>query len=82
MVIASLAAIPASASAADLFYPRHHYYAIGCGPCGCLHVYFVHHRQLEATYGTGFDPRSYDQTEPHYYLGRMRAYPRFWVSAR
>ena len=31
--------------------------------------------------GTGFDPRNFDTTEPHYYLGRMRAYPRYWVSA-
>jgi hypothetical protein len=30
---------------------------------------------LESTYGTGFDPRNYDTTEPHHYLGPVRAWP-------
>jgi hypothetical protein len=34
---------------------------------------------LESTYGTAFDPRNDDQTEPHYYWGRVRAYPRYFV---
>ena len=42
---------------------------------------FSYHRELRTTYGIGFDPRNYDTTEPHYYLGPMRAYPRYWVSA-
>lgn len=50
-----------------------------CGPCGCLTVRYVYHRSLESTYGTGFDPRNYDQTEPHFYFGRIRAYPRYYV---
>jgi hypothetical protein len=36
---------------------------------------------LESTYGVGFDPRSFDTTEPHYYLGRLRSYPRYSVDA-
>jgi hypothetical protein len=81
LAIVGLAAAPVCATAADLLYPRHHNPAIGCGPCGCLHVSYVYHRELESTYGPGFDPRDFDQTEPYYYLGRMRAYPRFWVDA-
>jgi hypothetical protein len=50
-----------------------------CGPCGCLRVTYVYHRELRATYGLGFDPRNYDTTQPHYYFGRMRAYPRYFV---
>ena len=52
-----------------------------CGPCGCLHVGYVRHRELRTTYGIGVDPRNYDTTEPHYYFGPMRSYPRYWVSA-
>jgi hypothetical protein len=51
-----------------------------CGPCGCLQVTFVYHRQLLSTYGTGFDPRNYDTTQPHYYFSRsVHAYPRYAV---
>jgi hypothetical protein len=50
-----------------------------CGPCGCPRVTYVYHRSLEATYGAGFDPRSYDETQPHYYFGPMRAYPRYFI---
>ena len=50
-----------------------------CGPCGCLQTGYVYHRALESTYGTAFDPRNDDQTEPHYYWGRGRAYPRYFV---
>ena len=53
--------------------------SIYCGVCGCLQVAYVHHRELESTYGLAFDPRNDDQTEPYFYLGRMRAYPRFFV---
>jgi len=51
-----------------------------CGPCGCLQVTYVYHRQVLSTYGTGFDPRNYDMTQPHYYLSRsVHAYPRYFV---
>jgi hypothetical protein len=60
---------------------RHHRAAPACGPCGCLQVSYGYHRELQSTYGAAFDPRNYDQTQPHFYLGRMRAYPRYWVSA-
>jgi hypothetical protein len=53
--------------------------SIYCGICGCLQVAYVHHREVEATYGLAFDPRNDDQTQPYFYLGRMRAYPRFFV---
>jgi hypothetical protein len=36
---------------------------------------------LRSTYGSGFDPRNFDQTEPYYYFGRVRAYPQYWVDA-
>jgi hypothetical protein len=75
--------LPVLASAADLpvaVRPDRHA-ALWCGECGCLHESYVYHRELRSTYGTGFDPRNFDTAEPHYYLGRMRAYPRYWVSA-
>jgi hypothetical protein len=50
-----------------------------CGCCGCLHVTYDRHRELRTTFGTQVDPRNYDQTEPHYYFGRMRAYPQYWT---
>jgi hypothetical protein len=46
----------------------------------CLHVSYVRHRELRTTYGIGFDPRNYDTTQPHYYYGPMRTYPRYWVT--
>jgi hypothetical protein len=52
-----------------------------CGPCGCLRVQYVYHRELRTTFGTGFDPRNFDQTEPYYYFGAMRPYPRFSCEA-
>lgn len=50
-----------------------------CGRCGCLGVAYTYHPQLRSTYGLSFDPRNYDTTQPHYYLGRMRAYPRYYI---
>lgn len=52
---------------------------LDCGPCGCLTITYVHHRELRSTYGIGFDPRNFDETEPHYYFGAMRAFPRYYV---
>jgi hypothetical protein len=80
--LAALLLAAAPAAAADLRVPPRvagaHVWP-RCGPCGCLQVRYVYHRTLESTYGLSFDPRNYDQTEPHYYLGRVRAYPRYFV---
>ena len=83
---AGVAAVPVFAAAAELLPPavahvRHHYGAPCCGPCGCLHVGYVYHRELGSTYGLSFDPRNFDQTEPYYHFGPIRAYPRYWVDA-
>jgi hypothetical protein len=48
-----------------------------CGPCGCLHVTYVYHRELRTTYGAGFDPRNFDTAVPHFYFGPMHAFPRY-----
>jgi hypothetical protein len=82
---AGLPVLSVSAVATELVPPevahaRHHHLASWCGACECLHVSYVYHRELRTTYGTGFDPRNFDQTEPHYYFGPVRAYPRYWVS--
>jgi len=81
--IVAIAAVPmagTSAQAADLLRPAYRG-PIDCGRCGCLHVTYDRHRVLEATYGAGFDPRSFDTTEPYYYWGRVQAFPRFYVDA-
>jgi hypothetical protein len=81
---AAVAAAPVSAVAAELVPPavahvRHQYTGAWYGPCGCLRVSYVFHRELRSTYGLGFDPRNFDQTQPYYYFGALRAYPRYWV---
>jgi hypothetical protein len=53
--------------------------AQNCGPCGCLQVTYVYHAQIQSTYGLGFDPRNYDTTEPHFYLGPVKPYPHYFV---
>lgn len=81
VLFASAMAVTGSVFAAELSLPthvRHGRLASACGPCGCLHVTYVNHRDIRATYGTGFDPRNYDQTQPYFYPGPMRAYPRYW----
>jgi hypothetical protein len=83
---AGVAAVPVFAAAAELLPPavahlRHHYGVTCCGPCGCLHVGYVYHRELRSTYGLSFDPRNFDQTQPYYHSGPVRAYPRYWVYA-
>jgi hypothetical protein len=71
--------------AADRDVPRRtragHYRTVEpyCGCCGCVNVTFEYHRELRTTFGTHVDPRNYDQTEPHYYFGRVRAYPQYWA---
>ena len=52
-----------------------------CGPCGCLHVTYEYHRELKSTYGVGYDPRNFDTTEPYFYWGAMKAYPRYSCAA-
>ena len=81
-----LPVLSVSTVAAELVPPavahaRHHHPASWCGACKCLHVSYVYHRELRTTYGTAFDPRNFDQTQPHYYFGPVRAYPRYWVNA-
>jgi hypothetical protein len=80
IVIAIFLASPSSLGAAELLAPAQAARAYpDCGPCGCMSVAYVHHRDMQSTYGLGFDPRNYDQTEPHFYFGRMHAYPRYFV---
>ncbi len=50
-----------------------------CGRCGCPRVAYVHHRELESTYGLDYDPRNYNTTKPHFYPGRMRSYTQYFV---
>jgi hypothetical protein len=75
--------VSSSLSASELRMPSDLNYGVGtpvyCGPCGCLRVVYAYHPKLRSTYGVGFDPRNYDTTEPHYYLGRIRAYPRYYI---
>ena len=71
-----------SLQAAELSAPIHRHYVRGpayCGRCGCLGVRYVRHRVLESTYGASFDPRNYDTTEPYYFFGPIRAFPRYFV---
>jgi hypothetical protein len=83
LLAALVMASPASLGAAELEAP-----AVAaprapapadCGPCGCLRVEYVYHRELLSTYGLSFDPRNFDTTEPYYYFGRIRRYPRYLV---
>jgi hypothetical protein len=80
---AAVRAAPISAAAAELLPPHvhHRYVASCCGLCGCLHASYVYHRELRSTYGLSFDPRNFDQTEPYYHFGALRAYPRYWVDS-
>jgi hypothetical protein len=85
VITAGVLAAPVSAVAAELWPPavahvRHQHTAARYGPCGCLYVSYVFHRELRSTYGLSFDPRNFDQTEPYYHFGALRAYPRYWVA--
>ena len=78
-VLAATAGLQAgSARAADLGVPGPGVRAADCGPCGSCSVTYDYHPELKTTYGLGFDPRNYDATEPHFYLGPVRAYPHYW----
>jgi hypothetical protein len=80
IVSAMVLALPGPLGAAELLAPAQAAPAYrDCGPCGCLSVRYVYHRDMQSTYGLRFDPRNYDQTEPHFYFGRMHAYPRYFV---
>jgi hypothetical protein len=75
---------PISAGAAELLGSPIRHHAAGafqCGPCGCLHASYAYQRELRSTYGLNFDPRNFDQTQPYYFLGQVRAYPRYWCNA-
>jgi hypothetical protein len=85
LVLAAAAGLLAgsqSARAADLGVPAPAAQAEECGPCGCVHVSYDYHRELRSTYGVAFDPRNFDQTQPYYYFGPVRAYPRFWCDVQ
>jgi len=69
-----------SARATDLQVPAVE--AAECGPCGCVHVSYDYHRELRSTYGVAFDPRNFDQTQPYYYFGPVRAWPRYWCDVQ
>jgi hypothetical protein len=76
--------LPISLGATELPTPSHMNNAairrpVNCGPCGCLYVSYTYHPELRSTYGLGFDPRNYDTTQPHYYLGGMRAFSRYYI---
>jgi hypothetical protein len=77
-----LLAVSSAAIAAELAVPppAQRARAAECGPCGCVHVTYDYHRELRSTYGLAFDPRNFDQTQPYYYFGAVRAYPRFWCA--
>jgi hypothetical protein len=51
----------------------------GCGPCGCLQVTYESHPEIQSTYGTGYDPRNFDTTQPYFYVSRPRPFPRYSV---
>jgi hypothetical protein len=76
------ASLNAPISAAELNVPtpvRHARALRYCGPCGCLRAVYVYHRDIQSTYGTSYDARNYDTTEPHFYPGRVHAYPHYFV---
>ena len=81
LAAAGVSLVSGSATAADSPIPVNRNSASRCGFCGCLHVSYDYHRELRSTYGIGFDPRNFDQTEPHYYFGPVKAYPRYWCDA-
>jgi hypothetical protein len=82
-VLAATAGLLAgSARAADLGVPGPGVQVAECGPCGCGHVAYDFHPELRSTYGIGFDPRNFDQTQPYYYSGPVRAWPHYWCDVQ
>ena len=82
-ILAAIAGLLAgSARAAELGVPGPGVQAAECGPCGCPHVAYVYHPELRSTYGLAFDPRNFDQTQPYYYFGPVRAWPRYWCDVQ
>ena len=39
-------------------------------------------KELRSTYGVAFDPRNFDETQPYYYYGPVRAWPRYWCDVQ
>src|SRR6516165_8078013 len=62
VLAATAGLLASSARAADLGVSGPSVQAAECGPCGCVRVTYDYHRELESTYGLGFDPRNYDTT--------------------
>jgi hypothetical protein len=78
-IVALGLALLGTASAAEIFLPGRVAHADAVPDCRCpIHRTFVYHRELRSTYGTGFDPRNYDEAEPYYYFGPVRRYARYW----
>ena len=82
VLAATVGLLAGSARAADLGVPGPGVQAAECGPCGCGHVAYDFHPELRSTYGVGFDPRNFDQTQPYYYLGPVRAWPHYWCDVQ
>jgi hypothetical protein len=80
LAAAGLAAVSLSAPAADMPLKAAST-AERCGPCGCVQITYDYHRELRTTYGTAFDPRNFDQTQPHFYFGPVRRYAQYWTDA-
>jgi hypothetical protein len=78
VLAATAGLLASSARAADLGVSGPGVQAGECGPCGCVSVTYDYHRELRSTYGLAFDPRNFDQTQPYYYFGPERAWPRYW----
>jgi hypothetical protein len=46
--------------------------------CGCLRSGVYYDREIVYGYGPTFDPRYMATSEPHYFLGNVRAYTWYW----
>jgi len=82
------AGAPPSSANADAWGTRHRHHARAFqapvyhyeDSCGCMVMTVEYHRELKYTYGSHMDPRSFDQTEPFYYYGAIKGYPRYWTT--
>jgi hypothetical protein len=85
MVAVILATTPQTTNA-DEWPTQFHRYRVGphrCyhDVCGCPGISYEYHRQLWYTYGWHFDPRTFDQAEPYYYWGPVRAFRHYWCAS-
>ncbi len=73
LAAAGVTMAPSFAPAADLAVaaPMHHA-ARWCGPCGCLHVGYVRHRELRTTYGIAHDFEIYQGTHTSHVAVRFQ----------